>query len=143
MNKLVCTLVIAGVLVGSAVAQNKTPKQPLRDSQMDGITAGSAIAIADATVTSRDTGSLSLSGGALSGATGVNIVNSSDSLVANGVNLYESSLTNQDSNKGTTANQINAVKQTEATNATVAIKAKVVPLGSADCRRRAQTGRES
>jgi hypothetical protein len=131
MNKLVCTFVAAGILVGSAFAQNKTTKQPLRDSQMDGVTAGSSIAIADAAVTTTDTGSVSLSGGALSGATGVNIVNSSDSLVANGVNVYDSSLTNQDSNKGATVNQMNAIKQTQATNATVAIKAKVVPLGLA------------
>jgi hypothetical protein len=47
MNKLVCTFVTAGILVGSAFAQNKTTKQPLRDSQMDSVTAGSAIAIAD------------------------------------------------------------------------------------------------
>jgi hypothetical protein len=128
MNKLVCTFVAVGVLVGPVFAQSKTTKQPLRDSQMDGVTAGSAVAIADAAVISTDTGSVSLSGGALSGATGVNIVNSSDSLVANGVNVYDSSLTNQDSNKGATVNQVNAIKQTQATNATVAIKAKVVPL---------------
>ncbi|MCU1247725.1 MAG: hypothetical protein JWQ49_754 [Edaphobacter sp.] len=131
MNKLVCTLVTAGVLVGSAFAQDKTTKQPLRDSQMDGVTAGSAIAVADAAVTSGDTGSVNLSGSALNGATGVNIVNSSNSLVANGVNVYDSSLTNQDSNKGATVNQVNTVKQTEGTNATVAITANVVPLGLA------------
>jgi hypothetical protein len=131
MNKLVCTLVTAGVLVSSAFAQNKTTKQSLPDSQMDGVTAGSAVAVANAAVTSSDTGSVNLSGAALSGASAVNIVNSSDSLVANGVNVYDSSLTTQDSNKGATVNQLNVVKQTEATNATVAIKAKVVPLGLA------------
>jgi hypothetical protein len=131
MNKLVCTLVTAGFLVSSAFAQNKTTKQSLPDTQMDGVTAGSAIAVANAAVTSSDTGSVDLSGAALSGASAVNIVNSSDSLVANGVNVYDSSLTTQDSNKGATVNQLNVVKQTEATNATVAIKAEVVPLGLA------------
>jgi hypothetical protein len=131
MNKLVCTLVTAGVLVSSAFAQNKTTKQSLPDSQMDGVTAGSAIAVANAAVTSSDTGSVNLNGAALSGASAVNIVNSSDSLVANGVNVYDSSLTTQDSIKGATVNQVNIAKQTEATNATVAIKAKVVPLGLA------------
>ena len=131
MNKLVCTLVTAGVLISSAFAQSKTTKQSLPDSQMDGVTAGSAIAVANAAVTSSDTGSVDLNGAALSGASAVNIVNSSDSLVANGVNVYDSSLTTQDSNKGATVNQVNVVKQTEATNASVAIKAKVVPLGLA------------
>src|SRR5258708_40233100 len=50
MNKLVCILVTASALVsGSAFGQGKTKpatdrqsKQPLRDSQMDGVTAGSA-----------------------------------------------------------------------------------------------------
>jgi hypothetical protein len=134
MNKLVCTLVAASVLVnGSAFAQsNAKPaadKQPLRDSQMDGVTAGSAIAIDNASVTSTDAGSVSLSGMSLSGATAVNIVTSSNSLVANGVNIYDSSLTTQDSNGGATVNQVNDVKQTEGTNATVVIAANVVPLG--------------
>jgi hypothetical protein len=134
MNKFVCTLITASVLVsGSAFAQGKakpaTDTQPLRDSQMDGVTAGSAIAVANATITSSDTGSVSLSGSALSGASGVNIVNSSNSLVANGVNIYDSSLTNQDSNQGAEVNQVNIAKQSEGTNAKVAIKAKVVPLG--------------
>jgi hypothetical protein len=100
MNKLVCTLVTAGVLVSSAFAQNKTTKQSLPDSQMDGVTAGSAIAVANAAVTSSDTGSVNLSGAALSGASAVNIVNSSDSLVANGVNVYDSSLTTRTPTRG-------------------------------------------
>ena len=44
MNKIICTIVTASVLVGgSAYGQNKTKtahdKQPLRDSQMDKVTA--------------------------------------------------------------------------------------------------------
>jgi len=131
MNKLVCTLVTAGVLVGSAFAQGKTTKQPLPDSQMDGVTAGSAIAVDDAAITSRDNGSVNLSGSALSGASAINIVSSSNSSVANGVNVYDSSLTSQDSSNGTPVNQKNTVKQTEGSNATVAIAANVVPLGLA------------
>jgi hypothetical protein len=135
MNKLVCTLVTASVLVsGSAFAQDQakhaSDKQPLRDSQMDGVTAGSAIAVDAAAVTTTDTGSVNLSGTALSGASSVNIVNSSNSLVANGVNVYDSSLTSQDTNTGATVNQTNITKQKERNNANVAIAAKldVTPL---------------
>ena len=102
MNKLVCTLVTASVLVsGSAFGQGKTKpatdkqsKQPLRDSQMDGVTAGSvggSIAANNSTVTTSDTGAVNLSGSALSGASAINIVNSTNSSVANGVNVYDSS----------------------------------------------------
>src|SRR5260370_12089057 len=51
MNKLVCTLVTAGALVSSAFAQDKTTKQPLRDTQMHGVTAGSATTINNAPAT--------------------------------------------------------------------------------------------
>jgi hypothetical protein len=136
MKKFVCTFVTASVLVtGSAFGQDKTKlasdkqsKQSLRDSQMDGVTAGSAIAIDNAQITSSDTGAVNLSGSALSGASAINIVNSTNSAVANGVNVYDSSLTTQGTNSGATVNQINTVKQTEATNATVAVSANVPDL---------------
>ncbi|HEY4050756.1 MAG TPA: hypothetical protein VGM27_28145 [Acidobacteriaceae bacterium] len=136
MNKLVRTLVTASVLVsGSAFAQDQakhaSDKQPLRDSQMDSVTAGSAIAIDAASVTTTDTGSVNLSGTALSGASSVNIVNSSNSLVANGVNIYDSSLTSQDTNSGATVNQININKQKEKNNANVAVAATVTPIAFA------------
>jgi hypothetical protein len=137
MNKLVYSLSTALLLVGSsAFAQGASntaidtqSKHALRDSQMDNVTAGSAIAIDDANVTSNDSGVVSLSGGALSGASGVNIVTSSNSLVANGVNVYDSSLANQDTGKASTVNQVNVAKQTEATNSTSSLDATVVPLG--------------
>src|ERR1700747_2372280 len=92
MNKLVCTLITASVLVsGSAFGQGKTKsasdkqsKQPLRDSQMDSVTAGGvggSIAENNSTVTTSDTGAVSLSGSALSGASAINIVNSTNSSV--------------------------------------------------------------
>ena len=87
MNKVVCSLVTASLLVAGSAAfgQDKAQtKQSLRDNQMDGVTAGSAIAIDRASVTSQDTGSVSLRGSALSNASGINIVRSSNSLVANG-----------------------------------------------------------
>lgn len=126
MNKLVCTLVTASVLVsGSAFAQDKSAsgKQSLRDNQMDGVTAGSAVAIDNASVTSNDAGSVNLSGGALSGAAGVNIVSSSNSLVANGVNVYDNSLANQDVSNGSTIGQKNTLSQSQGTNASVQVAA--------------------
>jgi hypothetical protein len=130
MNKLVCTLVTASALVsGSAFGQGKTKpatdkqsKQALRDSQMDGVTAGSvggSIAGNNSTVTTSDTGAVSLSGSALSGASAINIVNSTNSSVANGVNVYDSSLTTQGANGGSTVNQGNAIDQTTGTKATL------------------------
>jgi hypothetical protein len=98
---------------------------------MDSVTAGSAIAIDAASVTTTDTGSVNLSGTALSGASSVNIVNSSNSLVANGVNIYDSSLTSQDTNSGATVNQININKQKEKNNANVAVAATVTPIAFA------------
>jgi hypothetical protein len=47
----------------------------------------------------------------LSGASGINIVNSINSSVANGVNVYDSSLTTQGTNGGATVNQGNAIDQ--------------------------------
>jgi hypothetical protein len=135
MYKLVCTLVTASVLVsGSAYGQNKTnashdkqsKQQPLRDTQMDNVTAGQSdtssaggsIAANNSTVTTNNTGAVNLSGSALNGAAGINIVNSSDSAVANGVNVYDSSLTTQGANGGATVNQGNSITQSAATTAT-------------------------
>ncbi|WP_213803461.1 hypothetical protein [Granulicella sp. dw_53] len=128
MNKVVCTLVTASVLVsGSAFAQDKTKHsaQPLRDTQMDNVTAGSAIAVDNASVTTTNAGSVNLSGSALASATGVNIVNSSDSLVGSGVNVYANDLTTQASNGGAPVNQVNAVVQTQKTDAAVVVAARL------------------
>jgi hypothetical protein len=128
MNKVVYSLFTASLLVSSCAFAQQS-KHALLDSQMDKVTAGSAIAGDDANVTSSDSGAVSLSGGALSGASGVNIVTSSNSLVANGVNVYDSSLANQDTTKASAVNQVNVAKQTEATNSTGSLDATVAPLG--------------
>src|SRR5258707_2248454 len=106
MNKLVCTLVTASALVsGSAFGQGKTKpatdkqsKQALRDSQMDGVTAGSvggSIAANNSTVTTNDNGAVNLSWSALRGASGITIANSTNSSVGNGVNVFATRLTTQ------------------------------------------------
>lgn len=117
MNKFVCTLVTASVLVsgGFAVAQEKTKsptdKRTLRDSQMEVVTAGSAIAVGDASVASNYGASVSLSGQVLDGANAVNIVNSSDSQVANGANVFDSSQTSQSASRGAEVKQRNSILQ--------------------------------
>lgn len=128
MNKLAHRLLIASILVSGVTAfgQEKV-KHVLQESQMDGLTAGSAIAVDAANITSNDSAAVNLSGSALSGASAVNIVNSSNSLVANGVNVYDSSLSTQDSTSGAAVNQMNTTKQAEGVNANVN-----VPTFSAD-----------
>ena len=128
VNKLACTLVTASVLVGgSAYGQNKPKttndkpaKQALRDSQMDKVTAAgeenSSIAANNSTVTENNSGTVSLAGSVLSGASGINIVNSTDSLVANGVNVYDTSAT---SGKGSDVTQGNVIDQSENATATL------------------------
>src|ERR1700733_4020705 len=90
MNKVICSLVTASVLVsGAAYGQSKpkTTPQPLRDNQMDTVTAGHSdpasggnIAANNSSVVTNTTGTVDLSGAALSGATGINIVSSTDAL---------------------------------------------------------------
>src|SRR5258707_2137869 len=120
MNKLVCTLVTASVLVsGVAYGQSKSKtthdKQALRDSQMDKVTAAgeenSSVAANNSTVTENNTGTVNASGTALMGASGINIVNSTDALVANGVNIYDSSLTADHTTDGTDVTQRNKISQ--------------------------------
>src|SRR5271170_2024599 len=123
MNKMVCTLVTASVLVsGYVYGQNATKpapakqtKQQLRDAQMDKVTAAgeenSSIAANNSAVTTSATGTVGLAGSALMGASGVNIVSESDALVSGGVNVYDESGT------GTTVNQSNVITQTEADQA--------------------------
>src|SRR5580704_7376271 len=124
MNKMVCTLVTASVLVsGYVYGQNTTnktapakqTKQQLRDTQMDNVTAAgeenSSIAANNSSVTTNATGTVGLSGSALMGASGINLITESDALVAGGVNVYDESGT------GTTVTQTNAISQTEADQA--------------------------
>src|SRR5271154_6556572 len=123
MNKIICSLVTASVLVsGAAYGQSKpkTTPQPLRDSQMDKVTAGDSsdpasggnIAANNSTVTTTTNGTTSLGGSALMGASGVNIVSSTDALVGNGVNVYDSSLTADAKGTGTDVSQSNDISQT-------------------------------
>ena len=106
MNRILCTFVTASVLVsGAAFGQSTTKttqgKQPMVDTQMDKVTAGhsddssasgGSIAANNSTVTTSATGAVSLAGTALEGASGVNIVSSTDAMVGNGVNVYDSSI---------------------------------------------------
>jgi hypothetical protein len=126
VNKLICTLVTASVLVGgSAYGQNKTnhkqAKQALLDNQMDSVTAAgeenSSIAANNSTVTENNTGAVDLSGSALMGASGINIVSSTDALVANGVNVYDSSALTNASTKPTDVSQGNAISQDSSSEA--------------------------
>ena len=121
MNKVICTLVTASVLVsGAAYGQSKSKttheKQALRDSQMDKVTAAgeenSSIAANNSTVTENNSGAVSLAGTALMGASGINIVNSTDALVANGVNIYDASLTADAKGTGTDVKQKNNISRT-------------------------------
>ncbi len=128
MNRILCTFVTASVLVsGAAFGQSKPKtthdKQPLRDSQMDGVTAAgeenSAIAANNSTVTENNTATSDISGSVLEGAKGVNIVTSVDGLVANGVNVYDSSLAADNSTDGTDVKQKNTVSQDSSSSATL------------------------
>ncbi|HMF52931.1 MAG TPA: hypothetical protein VK593_01180, partial [Edaphobacter sp.] len=112
------TLVAALVVSGQAYGQSKshsssdkkqTKTQALRDNQMDGVTAAgeenSAVAAAGSRVTENNSGAVSLSGNAANGASAVNIVSSSDALVANGVNVYSGTMSTPASNGGADVSQ--------------------------------------
>src|ERR1700729_1242215 len=128
MNRILCTFVTASVLVsGAAFGQSKPKtthdKQPLRDSQMDKVTAAgeenSAIAANNSTVTENNTATSNIAGSVLAGATGVNIVNTVDGLVANGVNVYDSSEAADTSTTSTDVHQGNVISQDSASSATL------------------------
>jgi hypothetical protein len=119
MNKLVYFVAASTLFSTTAFAQHKalSTKHALRDSQMDSVTAGSSLVVGDGEnnsfVNNTVRGNVTVGDGALNGATGVNLVNSSNSLVSNNVNLYTSQPTNQDSFADTKVNQINASVQTQ------------------------------
>src|SRR5215475_3581990 len=121
VRKLVYTLVAALVVSGTAYGQSKSSTAPekkqtkakaLRDNQMDRVTAAgeenTAVAAHDSTVTETNTGSVTVAGSVLMGAAGVNIVNSSDAMVANGVNVVS------DTAGGANITQSNEVTQDSA-----------------------------
>lgn len=83
MKKLVLPIALL-VVCGLAYGKGK----PLPDKQLDKISAGSAIADGESTATDSRDFSLDLDDNALKDASAVNIVNSVDSLVANGTNIW-------------------------------------------------------
>ena len=132
MRKLVITLVAALVVSGTAYGQSKTSTAPekkqtkaraLRDNQMDRVTAAGeeqeALAANNSHITETNSGTVNLSGSALMGAKGVNIVNESDALVANGVNVYNGSLTTVSNTGSADVDQSNDIDQSSRTEATL------------------------
>lgn len=83
MSHALVLVLLVGV-AGLAYGKSK----PLADKQLDHITAGSAIADGESTASDSRDFQVELSGSALSGASGVNIVNAANSTVANGVNTW-------------------------------------------------------
>lgn len=128
VNKLVCTLTAALVLAGvSAYGQSTSKPAPTKhqtkahaisDKTMDKVTAAGeeqeSIAADHSTVTENNSGTVNLSGAALMGASGINIVNSSDSLVGNGVNVMT-----QGSADAAKVSQTNSVSQSSRTEASL------------------------
>ena len=137
MNKLICTLITASVLTGAVAyaqanhtSQNKkqSKSQTISDKQMDSVTAGQtdtsssaagSIAANNSSVTTSNTGTVDISGATLSGAAGINIVNSADSAVGNGVNVYNGSLTTEAANDGANVSQENDIDQSISTSASL------------------------
>jgi hypothetical protein len=122
-------------LVGTTAfsAQHKTHlrKYSLTDHQLDSVTAGTAdtssaasggvIVADDSTATITRKGTLSLDGGAQEQTKALNLVNSVDSGVANGVNVWDGKITNSTGVAPTqlTVNQKNNVSQTEGVTASL------------------------
>jgi hypothetical protein len=90
---------------------------------MDRVTAAgeenTAAAANNSTVTEKNTGSVTVAGSVLQGAAGINIVNSSDAMVANGVNVYSGTLTTDANNGGANVKQSNDVSQNSAQTARI------------------------
>src|SRR3954447_15439526 len=124
VRKLVITLVTALVVSGTAYSQSQTSSAPVKkqskakvltDNTMDRVTAAgeenTAVAAHDSTVTETNTGSVTVAGSVLNGAAGINIVNSSDAMVANGVNVVSATA------GGADIDQSNDVSQNSAQTA--------------------------
>jgi len=121
MNRFSITLVFTLFICLSALAYGKS--KPLADKQMDQISAGSAIADGESTATDSRNFSVQLGGSALNGASAINIVNASDSTVANGVNVWsgdqgdqkdhsaDMNTSSKDGNSRTTVGQANEIAQ--------------------------------
>ena len=119
---LVAALVVSGQAFGQSKSKTSDKKQTkshaMRDNQMDCVTAAgeesSAVAANNSSVTENNSGTVNLSGSSLSGASGVNIVTSSDALVGNGVNVYSGTVSTPLSNSGADVNQVNDINQSSA-----------------------------
>lgn len=105
MKKLSATLVFTLIIGVAALAYGKS--KPLADQQMDRISAGSAVADGESTATDSRSFDVTVGGSSLSGASAVDIVNSADSTVANGVNTWAG----KNMNNGTVT-QTNTITQT-------------------------------
>lgn len=105
MKKFSATLVFTLIIGVAALAYGKS--KPLADQQMDRISAGSAVADGESTATDSRSFDVSVGGSSLSGAGAVDIVNSADSTVANGVNTWAG----KNMNNGTVT-QTNTITQT-------------------------------
>lgn len=86
MKKLSSILVVVLFVGVSTLAYGQSKR--LADKQLDQISAGSAIADGESSASDSRDFQVELSGSALNGASGVNIVSAADSTVADGVNTW-------------------------------------------------------
>src|SRR5215469_834580 len=104
MRRLSTILVVVLLIGVSALAYGKGKR--LADKQLDQISAGSAIANGESNASDSREFEVELSGSALNGASGVNIVNAADSTVADAVNTWAGDHLNN-----ATVRQANAIAQ--------------------------------
>ncbi len=102
MKQLSTFVVVLVFCCVAALASSKS--KPLADSQMDQISAGSAIATGESTATDTNTAKVELEGSALHGASSLNIVNAADSTVGNGVNVWSGDTQADDHGNAPTGN---------------------------------------
>lgn len=119
---LVLSLSCAGMAFGQEAAKAKRPHR-LADLQLDRITAGDSgagsssediggtIVAGGSQATITNTGGVTLEGGAQSGAQALNLVNATQSRVANGVNVWDGQLDSHDAATTLNVQQSNQVFQ--------------------------------
>ena len=119
---LVLSLSCAGMAFGQEAAKAKRPHR-LADIQLDRITAGDSgagsssediggtIVAGGSQATITNTGGVTLEGGAQSGAQALNLVNATQSRVANGVNVWDGQLDSHDAATELKVQQSNQVFQ--------------------------------
>ena len=133
VTRTICILLAASTLtLGAAYGQNtnqSTAKhskaQAISDTQMDKVTAGAtttsqpaggAIATNGSNVTTSSSGTVNLSGTAMEGAQGINVVSASNSSVGDGVNVWDGSLSTVSNSSSSTVNQGNEITQSSTTS---------------------------